>query len=152
MPWGCLYADNIQITATNTPACVHLTPFADSCDCLSVIDVENFCDEPFEAQDFSFTNCQGCSAIGKHQEANISLAVDQSSTAATGTATFTALYGDETVTIDATFDINGVVGADGSSPSSGCTAAGAPASAPSWLLAGAGALALAAARRRSRRA
>jgi MYXO-CTERM domain-containing protein len=150
---GCLYADNIQLTATNKPACVHLTAIADPCDCLSVINVENLCDEPFEAQDFKFAYyCQGCSSIANRQEANISLAVDQSSNEATGTAKFTALSGDETVTIEATFDINGVVGADTSSSSSGCSAAGAPGSAPSWLLAGAGALALAAARRRSRRA
>ncbi len=147
---GCSYADNIQLDVTNRPPCMSITTETDDCACLSRIELWNKCEETFRAQDFNFGDCAECTSLPPSERASILLVVDKDPQVTKGDATFTAQQGDQTVIMNVTYDIVRLPPYT-PPPSSGCAAAGASSSSSSWLLLGAGALALAFARRRSRR-
>jgi hypothetical protein len=145
------FAEDVHLSIVSAPSCVEVeVELGDgfSCSCQPSILMWNRCDEPVIAQGFELVcGCSSvCESLAKDVEGNIFLDVAGKKEGETVQATFNATVGDQELVFNVTYTVGFKAEEE---KSGGCaTARGGPGGL-GWLIAVAGAMALAA--RRTRR-
>jgi hypothetical protein len=143
------FPEDVSLDIDSRPSCVELRVQEGECTCAPTIVVQNDCDQPLTAQGFEFLcGCSSCESVPAGEEGTISLSVAGKKEGDVVHAKFEAAAGDQALIVNVTYTV-GFEAKEAKTEDGGCTAARSAPEGRGWLIAVAGALALAA--RRARR-